>query len=73
MNMLEAEYARKDRENEVREVMRASEIKKLLASQQTNAKNDNQSVRNAVGSKLVEWGERLQDGQSAPKPATLKI
>lgn len=73
MNMFEAEYAQKDREHEVREAVRASELKKLLAPQQAQSKNGSQSVRNAVGSKLVELGERLQDGHSAPKPAISKI
>jgi hypothetical protein len=73
MNWLNERYEQERREDEVRAMLHDAEIEALLADAKAQGKAKNKKVRKAVGSKLVEWGERLQDTQSLPKPSTSKI
>lgn len=71
MNWLDEQYAHARREQEVRELMRQAEIENLVA--QTNPQPNANNFRRAVGAKLIELGERLQDAPIAPRPSTMEI
>ncbi len=70
MNWLNARYEQERHQDEIRALQYAAQVNELLA--QTNKhKGNSKRVRRAVGSKLVAWGERLQDTPSL-KPSTSK-
>lgn len=71
MSWLDEQYHRERREDDLRAARRDAEIEALLETKK--GKEKPKKVRNALGSKLVEWGERLQDNKPAPKPSTSKI
>lgn len=70
MNWLNARFEQERREDEVRNLVHDAKVQALLAQSNPKGKAKNKKVRNAVGGKLVEWGERLQDTQPLPKPST---
>lgn len=78
MDWISEEVERQRRADQVREAEREAKIKALL--EQDKGKNNgkgkqkakDKNMRRALGSKLIEWGEQLQDGGS-PNPSTLKI
>lgn len=71
MNWLDEQYAHARREQEVRDLMRQAEIENLMA--QTNPQPDSKNFRRAIGAKLIELGERLQDAPVASRPSTMEI
>lgn len=71
MNWLSEQYQKERRADELRAIQRQSEINTLLPRKGETAKP--KKVRRAVGSKLVEWGERLQETQPLPRSAALEI
>lgn len=64
MNWLNEQYANERYQEAVREAERETEINALLADSQTDAGQS--SIRQALGSKLIEWGKKLQDTSNAP-------
>ncbi len=72
MNWLNAQFEQARREDEVRVLAKEAEIEAMLARAYPS-KTKNKNVRRALGSKLVELGERLQETQPAPRPSTSKI
>ena len=72
MNWLNAQFEQARREDEIRALERQAEIEAMLARAYPS-KTKNKNVRRALGTKLVELGERLQDAQPAPRPSTSKI
>lgn len=64
MNWLNEQYANERYEEAVREGERDAEINALLAESQTDAEQN--SLRQALGGKLIEWGKRLQETSNAP-------
>lgn len=78
MNWVDEQYERERRADDVREAQRAARVKALVEGGKRKDDGKNQGkgkdkkIRRALGSKLVEWGEQLQDG-GAPNPSTAKI
>lgn len=78
MNWVAEEYERERHADEVREAERAARVQALVG--QAKGKDDgkdwgkgkDKKIRRALGNKLIEWGEQLQDG-GAPNPSTAKI
>jgi hypothetical protein len=64
MNWLDEQVARERHEDDAKRALREAEIQKLLNSEAKNDKANKNKLRNAVGGKMVEWGERLQDKES---------
>lgn len=73
MHWLDEQYHKERREEEVRALQREAEIQALLAQKQPKASAKDKNVRRAVGGKLIQIGERLQDAQSAPRASTSEI
>ncbi|MCC7163754.1 MAG: hypothetical protein IT331_14765 [Anaerolineae bacterium] len=76
MNWLVEQYERERRADELREAQRVAKFRMLLAQDEDKNQNknkpDDKKVRRALGSKLIEWGEQLQDG-GARNPLTAEI
>jgi len=78
MDWISEECERQRRADELREAERENKVKALLAQSKAKdngkdkKKGKDKGVRRALGGKLIEWGEQLQDG-SSPNPSTLKI
>lgn len=71
MSWLDEQYQRERREDDLRAARRDAEIEHLLENKK--GKEKPKKVRNALGNKLVEWGERLQDGAPKRKTSTSNI
>jgi hypothetical protein len=69
MNWLNARFEQERREDEIRALQHEAKMQALLDDARRHGKTPRKNVRRAVGGKLVEWGERLQDGQSLPGPS----
>lgn len=72
MNWLNVEFEKQRRQDELRALEQQAEIEALLAPTRP-PKASRKTVRKALGNKLVEWGEKLQDAPRAPRPSTSKI
>ena len=72
MNWLNVQLEQARREDEVRALVQEAEIEAMLARAYPS-KTKNKNVRRALGTKLVELGERLQDAQPAPRTSISKI
>lgn len=78
MNWVDEQYERERRADDVREAQRAARIQALVKQDKSKdegknrGKGKDKKIRRALGSKLIEWGEQLQDG-GAPNPSTAKI
>ena len=76
MDWISEECERQRRADQMREAEREAKNKALLAEgkgkNKSKEKGKDKNVRRALGSKLIEWGEQLQDG-SSPNPSTAKI
>lgn len=66
MNWLNEQYANERYQEAVREAERDTAINALLANSQTDVEQN--TLRQALGGKLIEWGKRLQDTSNAPQP-----
>jgi hypothetical protein len=71
MNWLDEQYQRERNADDLRAAQRDAEIEALLENKK--GKEKPKKVRNALGSKLVEWGERMQDSTAKRNPSTSKI
>jgi hypothetical protein len=71
MNWLDEQYQNERRADDLRAAQRQAEIDALLPRKYRPAKP--RQVRRAVGNKLVEWGERLQETQQTRRTSTSKI
>ena len=71
MNWLSEQYQNERRADDLRAARHEAEIEALLSDKKPKGKP--KQVRRALGSKLIELGERLQDTQSSPNPSTSKI
>lgn len=71
MNWMHEQYQNERNKDQVREAQHNAEVDALLNKHEGKGKP--KKVRSALGSKLVEWGERLQDAPHSSKPATSKI
>jgi hypothetical protein len=70
MNLLSEMVERERRADELRQIERQREIDALLGK--GRGKEKKKKMRHSLGSKLVEWGEQLQENP-APKASTSKI
>lgn len=64
MHWLNVRCDQERREDEIRALQREAEINALLRGAPQPDKKPSKNVRRAVGGKLVEWGERLQEQPS---------
>lgn len=71
MNWMHEQYQLERNKDQMREAQHEAEVDALLGK--NKGKGKPKKVRSALGSKLVEWGERLQDAPAPSKPATSKI
>jgi hypothetical protein len=65
MNWLNEQYANERYQEAVRQAQQETAKNTLLATSQ--AATETQGIRQAVGGKLIEWGQRLQDTSNAPQ------
>ena len=65
MNWLNEQYANERYQQARRDAERATEINALLADSQTHAEQN--TLRQALGGKLIEWGKRLQETANTPQ------
>ncbi len=74
MNLLSEMVERERRADDLREAKREREKRELLerGRDKPESKSKKKQVKDALGSKLVEWGEQLQEKPS-PRPSTSKI
>lgn len=72
-NWTNEQYEKQRRADDLREAARQAEIKALLTQGKSEGKPNEKKVRRAIGRKLIEVGERLQDNSSLPNPSASKI
>lgn len=65
MNWLNEQYANERYQEAVRQAQQETANNALLSTSQTSA--ETHSIRQAVGGKLIEWGQRLQDTTNTPQ------
>ncbi len=71
MNWLDEQYQRERYADDLRAMQHEADVDALLGKHKGKGKP--KKVRSALGSKLVAWGERLQDTSPNAKPSTSKI